>query len=145
MTTVSLSKQALAIAGCLAVAAGCGGGKSASANAVQQSHVRLLTAYYSSAVSKLGHAPRDEQEFKSAINLPPASMEKFNIKSLDELFVSERDGQPLVVAYGASRPASDIVVYEKTGVDGKRLVGRQLGMVDEVDDATFNNLIAGKK
>jgi hypothetical protein len=145
MTAISPWIKALAITACLAFAVGCGRGKSTSANAAQQSHVRLLTAYYSSAVSKLGHAPRDEQEFKSAINLPPASMEKFNIKSLDELFVSERDGQPLVVAYGASRPASDIVVYEKTGVDGKRLVGRQLGMVEEVDDATFNKLIAGKR
>jgi hypothetical protein len=104
-----------------------------------------LTAYYGSAVSRLGHAPRDQQEFKSAINLPPASMEKFSIKSLDELFVSERDGQPLVVAYGPGRPASDVVVYEKAGVDGKRLVGRHLGTVEEVDDATFNNLMAGKK
>jgi hypothetical protein len=72
------------------------------------------------------------------------SLEKLRVDSIDELFVSERDGQPLVVVYGSPPAGSDVVVYEHTGVNGKRLVGHRIGMVEEADEATFKSLTASK-
>ena len=65
------------------------------------------------------------------------------VTAVDELFVSDRDGQPLVVTYG-KYPAgmnARIVVYEKNGADGKRFVGYNSGAVELVDDARFNELV----
>ena len=70
--------------------------------------------------------------------------EQMKVGSFDELFVSERDGQPLVVVYGSPPKDSDVVVYEQTGVNGKRLVGHRIGMVEEVDEAQYKDLTASK-
>ena len=70
-------------------------------------------------------------------------LERSGVKAVDELFVSDRDGQPLVVTYG-KYPAgmnAKIVVYEKNGADGKRFVGYNSGAVEIVDDARFNEMI----
>jgi hypothetical protein len=111
----------------------------------EMSHVRLLTSLYSRATSKLGHVPRDQQEFKQAIAILAVKPEKMKVNSIDELFVSERDGQPLVVVYGTLPKASDVVVYEQTGVDGKRQVGHRIGMVEELDEAGYNDLMKALK
>lgn len=111
------------------------------------SHVRLLTMLYNKVSRELGRVPKDEQEFKDKLKGADLSLQSLKINSTDELFVSERDGQPLVVVYGSVPAGSDVVVYEQTGVDGKRMVGHRIGMVEEVDDAKFQELVpasAGK-
>jgi hypothetical protein len=115
-------------------------------NAVKResSHVRLLTNLHGLASSKLGHAPHDEQEFKQGIAAAHMSPEKLKVGSIDELFVSERDGQPLVVVYGTPPKNSDVVVYEQVGVNGKRQIGHRIGMVEEVDEAQYKELTAFK-
>jgi hypothetical protein len=119
---------------------GCGG-PSADARQGQLSHVRLLTMMYTKTVSQLGRNPKDEQEFKDTIKGFDVALDKLNVGSTDELFVSERDGQPLGVVYGPTPPGSDVVVYEQTGVDGKRMVGHKIGMVEGVDEARFRELV----
>jgi len=127
----------------MAASAGC---RAKDKNAVKReaSHVRLLTNLYGLATSKLGHVPHDEQEFKKFIAARSTTAEKLKIGSIDELFVSERDGQPLHVVYGTPPTGSDVVVYEQTGLDGKRQVGHRIGMVEEVDEAQFKKLTASK-
>ena len=66
------------------------------------------------------------------------------VDSFDELFVSDRDGKPLVVVYGSRLKDSDVLIYEQTGVNGKRLVGHRIGMVEEVDEAEYKKLTAPK-
>jgi hypothetical protein len=122
--------------------AGCGG-KSSASSQPQTSHVRALTGLYSGATAKLGHLPRNEQEFKSTVKTLPMSLEKLRVASVDELFQSERDNQPLEVAYGKPK-GRDIVVHEKTGVDGKRFVGHMVGMVEEMDEEAFQKAVSGK-
>jgi hypothetical protein len=122
---------------------GCSG-KDGGALKEEMSHVRLLTNVYSMAASKLGHVPHDQQEFKQTIAALAVKPEKMKVGSIDELFVSERDGQPLVVVYGALPKDSDVVVYEQTGVDGKRQVGHRIGMVEEVDEARYKELTSVK-
>ena len=115
-------------------------GKDNSALKRESSHVRLLTNLHGMAASKLGHVPRDVQEFKQTIAKLNIPMERLKVASIDELFVSERDGLPLIVVYGSTPAVSDVVVYEQTGVNGKRQVGYRIGMVEEVDDAHYKEL-----
>ena len=105
------------------------------------SHVRIATMLYNKAASDLGRVPKDEQEFKKVITDAKIDLGPFKVQSIDEIFVSDRDQQPLVIAYGGPPPNSDVVVYEQTGVDGKRLIGHRIGMVEEVDEAAFRELV----
>jgi hypothetical protein len=123
--------------------AGCGGAKSAARNQAF-SHASLLTQLYVRATSALGHPPKDEQELKEGIKKSNVSLEALKVKNIDDLFTSDRDGKPLVVVYGQRPAGSDVVVYEQEGVDGKRLVGHSIGKVEEVDEAKFKELTAGK-
>jgi hypothetical protein len=110
----------------------------------EMSRVRILTNLHAMATTKIGHLPRDEQEFKQAIAKLQVNLEKRKAGSIDELFISERDGQPLVVIYGSGSVDSDVVVYEQNGVNGKRMVGHRIGMVEEVDESELKKLTASK-
>jgi hypothetical protein len=105
------------------------------------SHVRLLTNLYAKASNALGRNPRDQEEFKRAIASSGVPLENLRVQSIDELFVSDRDGQPLTVVYGPPKGESDVVVYETQGVDGLRQVGHKIGMVEEVDATRFAELV----
>lgn len=105
------------------------------------SHIRVLTRFYTRVSMDLGRPPKDEAEFKEKIKAINADLNAVGVSSVDELFVSERDGQPLVVDYGDFPKGSSVVIYEQTGVDGKRMVGQRIGSVEEVDDARFKELV----
>lgn len=116
---------------------GCGGAASGDA-AGQTSHLRTLVALYAYATSQLRHEPKSEAEFKEFIAQSGGPvLQRLELTSPDALFVSERDGQPFAVVY-APRPAGvdrEVVAYEQTGVDGRRLVGFKLGEIKELDAA----------
>jgi hypothetical protein len=133
----------VAVSVLLASATGCGRHADSSKN-LNNSHVRSLTTLYGLATAKLGHPPGNEKEFKQALATVPLKPEQMKAGSFDELFVSERDGQPLHVVYGTPPTGSDAVVFEQTGVNGKRLVGHRIGMVEEVDEAEYKTLTARK-
>jgi hypothetical protein len=127
-----------------AVCLGCGRGSNSEPVKIESSHARLLTMLYNRMSSRLGHSPRDEKEFKNAIasaNIPPQNMK---VDSIDQVFISERDGKPLVVAYAGPAPGSDVIIYEQEGVNGKRMIGHSIGMVEEVDEARFRELVPAK-
>jgi hypothetical protein len=107
------------------------------------SHVRVITALYFTATSALGRSPESEEEFKGQIAKASPDLSVLGVGSIDELFVSDRDGQPLVVLYGKQRAgaAPDVVAYEQTGKDGVRLIGNKSGQVEEADDARFSKLV----
>lgn len=130
----------------LGVVVDSGCAKSASSSTkLQGSHVRVLTNLYSLATRTLGRVPRDADEFKQTIAKLDVNLKKYKVNSIDELFISERDGQPLIVAYGPDGAKSDVVVYEQNGVDRKRMVGHRSGMLEEVDEAELKNLTASKR
>lgn len=110
----------------------------------QADNLKAIVSFYNYMTSQTGIPPSNEQQFKQFIATNgTAYMERLNIVDPDELFVSERDGQPLVIVYGP-RPegmSRDVVAYEKTGIGGKRRVGMALGMVQELDEAQFRELV----
>ena len=95
-----------------------------------------------------GQLLKNEEEFKRYINsLDTATQDRIRAGSgaanMDELFISERDGQPYVIFYGQppAGVANDLVAYEQKGVAGNRFVGYGLGAVAEVDEQRFNELV----
>ena len=119
---------------------GCGGGGGA-ASSDEDAQFRVLTRFYTRVSTELGRPPKDEAEFKEKIKAVNPDLSAVGAASVDDLFVSERDGQPVVVVYGEPLKGSDVVMYEKTGVDGKRMVGHKIGSVEEVDAARFGELV----
>jgi hypothetical protein len=120
---------------------GCGGEGSSEVREKGLSHVRLLTSLHTRVSSELGRYPKDEAEFKAALGKANLTLDAMKVNSIDELFISKRDGQPLVVVYGQAPAGSDVVVYEQTGVDGLREVGHRIGVVEEVDAAKFAEIM----
>jgi hypothetical protein len=128
--TLTLALSALALIGCSS-------GGNSEVREKGFSHVRLLTSLHTRISSELGRYPKDEAEFKAALGKANLTLDAMKVNSIDELFISKRDGQPLVVVYGQAPAGSDVVVYEQTGVNGLREVGHRLGNVEEVDEAKF--------
>jgi len=63
-------------------------------------------------------------------------------ENLDELFMSERDGEPFKIQWGVKGWGDRALVFESVGVNGKRLVA--LSETREVDDAEYEGLWSGK-
>ena len=66
-----------------------------------------------------------------------------DIDNIDELFVSERDGQPFKIRWGMVsrvRGPSQPVIFEAEGVEGKRQVGFTSSKMQEVDSAEYDRL-----
>jgi hypothetical protein len=124
----------------VATTVGCGsGGSTARQSAI--SHVKAITALYDRAASTLGRNPQSEEEFKRVIADGKPDLKVLAASSIDDLFVSDRDGKPLVVLYGKepNGPGS-LVVYEQEGKDGERLMGFKNGQTIEADEAQFSKL-----
>jgi hypothetical protein len=126
----------------LCVLVGCHGAAK-QARQKEQSHLRALVTIFNFAESKLGHRPANEAEFKTFIQANAQGIiGSLRLASVDELFVSERDGQPFIVLYGAppKGEARDVIAYEQNGVSGKRLVGYSIGAIAEMDEEQLAKL-----
>ena len=140
-TTVYPSKR-LAWMGAVVVVcglSGCQSEETSHALAEETSHLKPLSVMY----GMMGQ-PRDEAQFKAFVNSRAKTMFRaLDFESPEELFVSERDGQPYVIFYG-KRPAGvnpEVIGYEQEGVGGKRMVGFRIGEVREVDEEEFRTLV----
>ena len=109
----------------------------------ETSHIRAITALYVRAASSLGHNPKNEQEFKSAISGANINLKAFGVDNVDELFTSERDGKPLVILYGPAPKgvAPGVIAYEQEGENGVRQVGFSIGQIEEADPQRFKELV----
>ncbi len=137
--------------GCIAVVAGVSGcGGSAESREREQSNIKPLAVLYGQFLStNRGQPPATEQQFKDYVkSRGPDLSDSYGVASVDELFVSSRDGKPYVIRSGAEaqqgEPGPDgsrVVIYEAEGVDGKRYVATAMGAVEEVDEARFKQLV----
>lgn len=141
----------LVVAALLLPAAGCGGGNSpdemiGKANATNLQRLCNLYVLYQTRNGWQG--PPDEATFKEFIDsqgdriLKRMGVEPGNVTAI---FASERDSEPYVIRWGLpGNPRGEAVpiVFEKTGVDGMRMVGFSKPEHREVDDAEYQQLMS---
>lgn len=137
----------------LVVVAGCGGSDDGTAMLAQfnsNSMQRLANLYFTFQLDNGLRGPKDEAELRKFIaGIPAEKLARVGVdpNALDVLFVSPRDEQPYTVRYGVTGSAmgsSEPVIFEATGVDGKREVGFLNMTQREVDAAEYETLWSGK-
>ena len=149
--TLRFSLGLFVLLGTLALA-GCNGADAESMIAASNdTNVKRLATLYSIFHNKNNlKGPKNEEQLREFIESQDANRLKrggIDATKLDELFVSERDGEPFVIRYrvntvvfGPPLP----VVFEATGIDGMRQVGFCNGLMQEVDEEEYDRLMAGK-
>jgi hypothetical protein len=131
---------------------GCGGSDANSmiADANDSNVKRLATMYSFYHMKNSFKGPKDEAALRGFIeDQDPKRLKLADIDAtkMDELFTSERDGEPFVIRYGVDtviRGPSLPVVFETTGVDGMRQIGFCNGSMQEVDSSEYDRLLAGE-
>lgn len=128
-----------AAVGCLLLlllCAGVGCGTKPAEVSPQAESMRALAVAYGQYVTQhRGRPPKNEAALRKFVEANMATFEaSFGVTSVDDLFTSPRDNEPYVVTYGKQ---AKIVAYEKNGLDGMRYIADDLGIVEEVDEATF--------
>jgi hypothetical protein len=139
------------LAGAL-LAAGCGS-RTSQLDQKDPSRIRMQTLaieYARYLNHNGGKLPPNEDVLKKYIvGRGKSFLSERGILSVDELFVSPRDGQPLVVSYGTQKlvrafSADPIVAHEQKGIQGKRLVAFPSGAVVDLDPDMFDKLQVAK-
>ncbi len=117
---------------------------------VNESNIqRVANLYFTFQMKHNWHGPSDEAEFKSFLqNYNPSKLTRIGIspKAIDEVFISERDGQPFKIRYsvlGSSMGSSEPVIFESVGVAGRRQVGFLNMTQREVDATEYEKLWQG--
>jgi hypothetical protein len=149
----TITLLARATLGCLFLTAitGCGApDNNATLAEINSTNIqRLANLYFTYQTQNEWRGPADEPAFKSFIqNFDPEKLKRINVDpaAADQLFISERDGQPFKIRYGVKGSAmgsSESVIFEATGVDGKRMVGFLNMQQQEVDDQQYNSFWQG--
>ena len=130
---------------------GCGDRTATQVASMNKSNIQRLSNLYAAHQNyKGGKGPKDEASFRTFVTeFDPAKLKMMQIDSgkIDDLFKSERDGQPFVFRFnvGGGRGSVSAVVFEQTGKDGKRMVGYTSAEPQEVDEAKYKDLLAGKQ
>src|SRR4051812_8979770 len=119
---------------------GCRDAVSNQVAAQNKSNIQRLSNLYAGHQNMMGgKGPKDEAAFKTWVqNYDPAKLNMMGIDpaKVDDLFKSERDGQPFKFRFnvGGGRGSVAAVVFEQTGKDGMHQVGYTGGNVEEVDE-----------
>ena len=110
--------------------------------AEQRSNMRGLAAAYGTYTkNNRGRIPKSEKSFKTWIE-KNGGAEIYGAETVDEMFISSRDNEPYVVIYGKPKK---VVAYEAVGLNGTRYIADDLGVVQEVDEATFSEMVPDAK
>jgi hypothetical protein len=109
-------------------------------------HIKALVVLYGKFIPRnRGVGPASEEAFKKFIkSLNAQEVQHLGVDpaNIDALFISPRDNQTYAFAWGIKAdPGPDgkgrAIVWEQTGVKGKRMVGDSLGNIEELDEAAF--------
>jgi hypothetical protein len=105
--------------------------------------MKVMTLYTSYKQAHHGKPPLNTEQFTNWVrSLKPDELAKMNIPNLDEILISPRDHEPYQVTPGKpSGPMhiAPVVIYEKTGVNGKHFVVGTMGNSGEISDETLKN------
>ena len=108
------------------------------------SNLKSLAALYQMyATQHGGNPPPNEEAFKTFIqDLGLKHFEPSSNTTIDDLFISPRDGKPYVVVYGGGPEAMpDIVAYEQEGTESGRWIVSSMTTVAEVDEVKFQQMV----
>jgi len=111
----------------------------------EDQHIMKVAALWQSYKSTVGHPPASMEELKGwAKQNAKSKLSTSGIDDLDKAFISPRDNQP----YGLNKTSNQmmggmnkVLIYEKTGVEGKRLTASTLGSVAALDDTEFHRWV----
>lgn len=106
---------------------GCGQSGPSAVDINHTNMLRLRAAYGIFQTANGMRGPQSEEEFKGFLKLNETArvkLLKMNVapESVDEIFFSERDGEPFKIRYGVNGMADHPLIFESTGVNGKRFV-----------------------
>jgi len=107
---------------------GIGCNKQASMQDVYDTNLKKLHVCYTMFMEDHGYqGPKDESELKEYLKTNPTAVtliKRIDLtpENVDEIFIGQRDDEPFEVRYGLRGTADHAIVFERTGVDGKRLV-----------------------
>ena len=138
---------------CVLFASGCSrNDPSSRIGEMNDTRIKQLANLYMAHQTRNGsNGPKDEKAFKDFIQhgMAPHRLEMMRVDptKVDDLVISERDGQPFVIKYGQSGGIMSKlpVVFAKEGKAGKRQVGFTNGQVEEVDDLRYQELLQSGK
>lgn len=136
-----------------ALIAGCTGDSPESRiAAANNSNVQRLSNLYKAYQLRHGNkGPEDEEAFKKFFReeMTPKRLEAMGVDpaNVDSLFVSDEDGQPLVIRWGVpgGLGTSEPAVFDQGGDGGQPRVGFTGGSVERVDKARYEQLLQGGK
>lgn len=108
-------------------------------------HLQALALVFVNYMNKHGGSfPENEQALKDYVAAAGKGwLEQAGVDPSEDVFVSSIDGQPLEFIYANEsdqRAAQGVIGFQKTSVDGQRLVAFRDGSVRAVDDAEFARL-----
>jgi hypothetical protein len=150
-----LSRRRIQLCGAMlavAAVAGCGGGSQPTQSSEEgqiRAALKLLGMEYGAYMaSHNGAPPADDAAIRKHLESRlPDLTDIYNVKSVDTLLRTGRDGQPLAVIVGKKvevpeRSPYPWAAYEQMGVDGKRLVSDTRGGVYEIEEQEFKQHVA---
>ncbi len=142
MQGVVAAASLIALGALVAFSTGCG---ETQTKRSERPHLQQLAyAYNGYIMSHNYQPPPGEVVFKQWVKkLPEEKLKQWVITDTEAIFVSPRDNEPYVIEYGTPKGGAmshRLVVYEKTGVDGKRYGAYEDGTVMELDEAEFQKL-----
>jgi len=139
----------------IAMVAGCGSG-----NSVEQivgdinsnNTMRIASSYVLYQVKNNYKGPKNKEAFVKFLNDPSITgnleMMGFDMNDIESVFISQRDNEEIQVRWGVAgsqRGCYEPLAFEKTGVDGARIVAFGNGVFEEVEDqATYDEFFSGK-
>jgi hypothetical protein len=126
----------------LLLTTGCGGSTSSSGMTTDDYEVlRSASVMFSQYMgANNGKTPPDEQAFRAFLETKKDALDQKGT-TVDQLLTSPRNGESLVFVYGKTPVNGPMgmtyFAYEKTPVEGKRLVLASRGMFEQMDEAQF--------
>jgi uncharacterized protein YceK len=118
---------------------------------MNDAHIKqLANLYYAYQRSHGWQGPKDEAVLKQFVktDMDPnkLALMKIDPSKIDDIFISQRDQKPFKIKFSAGGgPGANVpVVFEASGVDGKRQVGFTGPMVHDVDSSQYDALWSGK-
>lgn len=149
-------KRRLALAGgvlaALAALTGCSDPIADQIGELNKSNIQRVSNLYAAFQNTKGggRGPKDQAELTQFIKeFDPHKLEMMGVDAgtVDQLFLSERDGKPFCIRYkvGGGRGSVDPVAFEQVGKDGKWQVGFTGGKVEEVDQTQYLAYLSGRK